>query len=93
MPLKLVVSGDGRACAIRDHLVRLVRAGGGLEVQRGPVRLITLEQGPWSSITGRPSMSYSRKRHPRPDIGMRSNGNIPYQTWPMAWRCGTASRC
>jgi hypothetical protein len=47
MTLKLVTSGDGRACAIRDYLVTLVRVGGGLEVQRGPVRLMTLEQGPW----------------------------------------------
>jgi hypothetical protein len=47
MILKLIASSDGRACAIRDHLVTLVRAGGGLEVQRGPVRLMSLEQGSW----------------------------------------------
>jgi len=47
MSLKLVASNDHRALAIRDHLLLLVRRGGWLEVQRGLVRLITLEQAPW----------------------------------------------
>jgi hypothetical protein len=47
MGLKLVASNDDRALAIRDHLLLLVRQGGGLEVQRGHVRLITLEQASW----------------------------------------------
>jgi hypothetical protein len=47
MTLKLVASSDNRALAIRDRLVKLVRDGGGLEIQRGLVRLVTLEQGPW----------------------------------------------
>jgi hypothetical protein len=48
MTLRLVSSGDGRALAIRDHLVPLVRGRGRLEVQRGAVRLATLETGPWA---------------------------------------------
>jgi hypothetical protein len=48
MTLKLVSSGDGRALAIRDRLVPLVRARGLLEVQRGPVRLVALRAGPWA---------------------------------------------
>ena len=47
MILRLVSSNDDRALAIRDHLLRLIREGGTLEVQRGPVRLATLEIGPW----------------------------------------------
>jgi hypothetical protein len=47
MTLKLVVSNDDRALAIRDHLLLLVRRGGGLEVQRDLVRLVTWEQAPW----------------------------------------------
>ena len=47
MALRLVSSGDGRALAIRDHLVPLVREHGTLEVQRGPVRLVALRTGPW----------------------------------------------
>jgi hypothetical protein len=47
MGLKLVASNDDRALAIRDHLLPLVRHGGGIEVQRGLVRLVTLEQAPW----------------------------------------------
>ena len=47
MTLKLVASGDDRALAIRDHLLPLVREGGRLEVQRGPIRLLTLERTPW----------------------------------------------
>ncbi len=47
MSLKLVASNEDRALAIRDHLLLLVRQGGGLEVQRDLVRLVTLEQAPW----------------------------------------------
>jgi hypothetical protein len=47
MGLKLVASNDDRALAIRDHLLLLVRQNGGIEVQRGLVRLITLDQDPW----------------------------------------------
>ena len=45
---RLVSSGDDRALAIRNHLVPLVRARGRLEVQRGSLRLITLQTGPWT---------------------------------------------
>ena len=48
MNLKLVSSGDDRAIAIRDHLVPLIRDGGAIELQRGAVRLITLQTGPWT---------------------------------------------
>jgi hypothetical protein len=47
MSLELVASNDGRAVAIRDHLLPLVRQHGTLEVQRDVVRVVTLEQGPW----------------------------------------------
>jgi hypothetical protein len=47
MSLKLVASNDDRALAIRDHLLLLVRQGGGIEVQRDLVRLVTLEQDRW----------------------------------------------
>ena len=45
--LRLVSSSDDRALAIRDHLLPLVRERGMLENQRGPVRLIVLQVGPW----------------------------------------------
>src|SRR3712207_3006864 len=48
MNLTLVSSGDDRALAIRDHLLPLVRARGLLEVQRGALRLITLQTRPWT---------------------------------------------
>ena len=48
MALELVSSGDGRALAIRDHLLPLVRGRGALEVQRGPLRLVVLRTGPWT---------------------------------------------
>lgn len=48
MNLKLASSSDDRALAIRDHLVPLVRDGGTLELQRGSVRLISLQIGPWT---------------------------------------------
>jgi hypothetical protein len=46
--LKLVASSDDRALAIRDHLVPLVRNRGAIEFQRGAVRLVTLQTGPWA---------------------------------------------
>jgi hypothetical protein len=47
MNLRLVSSSDGRALAIRDHLLPLVRERGTLETQRGSVRLISLKMVPW----------------------------------------------
>jgi len=46
--LTLVSSGDGRALAIRDHLLPLVRERGTLEVQRDAVRLIALRMETWA---------------------------------------------
>jgi hypothetical protein len=48
MTPRLVSSGDGRALAIRDHLLALVRGRGALETQRGPVRVVSLAVGPWA---------------------------------------------
>jgi hypothetical protein len=48
MTLTLVSSGDGRALTIRDHLVPLVRDSGAIEVQRGALRLVSLQTGPWT---------------------------------------------
>jgi len=45
--LRLVSSAENRACVIRDHLLPLVRDGGTLEKQLGPVRLVVLEIGTW----------------------------------------------
>ena len=70
MSLKLVASNKDRALAIRDHLLLLVRQGGGLEVQRDRVRLVTLERLPGSSITGRPSTTCNPRKHPRRATGM-----------------------
>jgi hypothetical protein len=47
MSLRLVSSTDGRALAIRDHLLHLIRDRGMLECQRDAVRLITLQLDPW----------------------------------------------
>jgi len=47
MVLTLAWSSDDRALAIRDHLLPLVRERGAVDVQRGPVRLTTLETGPF----------------------------------------------
>jgi hypothetical protein len=40
MTLRVVSSGDGRAVAIRDHILPLLRADGALEVQRDTVRVV-----------------------------------------------------
>lgn len=47
MGVKLESSSDGRALAIRDHLLPLIRGRGRLEVQRDTVRLVSLQLGPW----------------------------------------------
>ena len=48
MGLKLVSCADDRALAIRDHILPLVRQRGTLEIQHGPVRVITLRIEPWT---------------------------------------------
>jgi len=47
MALNLVISGDERAVAIRDHVLPLLQANGTLKRQRDAVRLITLRMEPW----------------------------------------------
>jgi hypothetical protein len=48
MNLRLISSSDGRAVAIRDHLLPLLRQHGALEVQRDMVRLIELRMARWT---------------------------------------------
>jgi hypothetical protein len=48
MNLKLASSSDGRALAIRDHLLPLIRERGMLELQRGPVRIVALQMDRWA---------------------------------------------
>ena len=47
MTLTVVSSSDERALAIRDHLLPVVRSRGRLQIQRGALRLIVFETGPW----------------------------------------------
>jgi len=47
MSVRLVSSGDDRALAIRDHLLPLIRDQGRLELQRGAVRIVSLQLNPW----------------------------------------------
>lgn len=47
MTLTVVSSSDERALAIRDHLLPVVRERGRLQIQRGALRLIVFENGPW----------------------------------------------
>ena len=47
MSLNLVSSSDDRALAIRDHVLTVVRERGRLQIQRGPLRQIVFETGPW----------------------------------------------
>ncbi len=47
MNLRLAASSDGRALAIRDHILPLLRERGALEVQRDTVRVIELRAPPW----------------------------------------------
>jgi hypothetical protein len=47
MALTLASSGDGRAVAIRDHLLPLVRDQGSLRIQSDHVRLIVFRTEPW----------------------------------------------
>ena len=81
MNLKLVASSDDRALAIRDHLLPLVRDRGMLECQRGSVRVIALQLGPWlfnhwtpfndlsSGEASSPGYRHALERqHTRPDL-------------------------
>lgn len=81
MAIKLASSSDDRALAIRDHLLTLVRDRGRLEAQRGPVRLVTLDAGPWTLSHWTPFSELSAqeasspgyrhalaRQHSRPDL-------------------------
>ncbi len=47
MTLRLVASGNDQALEIRDHVLKLLRRDGVLEVQRDTVRLVELRVEPW----------------------------------------------
>lgn len=47
MRLRLVATSDGRAIAIRDHILPLLRQGGAVQVQHDVVRLTELRMGAW----------------------------------------------
>src|SRR5271169_3441683 len=47
MTLTLVASGNDRALAIRDHVLKLLRRDGALEVQRDTVRVVEVRSEPW----------------------------------------------
>jgi hypothetical protein len=46
-PLRLIASGNDRALAIRDHVLKLLRRDGVLHLQRDSVRLVELHLDPW----------------------------------------------
>ena len=48
MSLQLAASSDGRALAIRDHVLPLLRERGTLQIQRDAVRLIELRMDQWT---------------------------------------------
>ena len=48
MNLSLVANSDGRALAIRDHLLPLLREQGAVQIQRDAVRLTELRMDGWA---------------------------------------------
>jgi hypothetical protein len=48
MTLKLAISNDDRALAIRDHVLPIIRSRGVLEDLHGPVRAVVLKMEPWA---------------------------------------------
>ncbi len=83
MNLRLVSSADDRARTIRDHLLPLVRDGGTLENQRGPVRLVVLEIGTWSIRHWTPFNELSSEEAASPGYRhaierQRGRPNLPY---------------
>ena len=48
MNMRLVSNSDGRASAIRDHILPILRRDGTIQVQRNEVRLTELRLGGWT---------------------------------------------
>ena len=73
MNLRLVSSSDDRALAIRDHLLPLIRDRGLLERQRGSVRVIALQMGPWlfKRFAGLPARPRAAAHAARPTVRAR----------------------
>jgi hypothetical protein len=89
MNLKLVSFSNDRALDIRDHLVPLVRDRRRLELQRGSVRLISLQTGPWAFAPGTPFNALAPGRHPHRDIATPWSGSTRGRACPMGSRYGT----
>src|SRR6185437_13952729 len=83
MGLRLASSGDQRALAIRDGLLPLVRERGALEVQHGPVRVITLQLSGWVLVHWTPFNELSPSEASSPGYRhalerQRTRPDLPY---------------
>ena len=66
MRLRLVATNNGRAIAIRDHVLPLLRQGGAIQVQRDAVRVTELRIGVWMFRLWTPFNELSREEASSP---------------------------
>ena len=83
MALTLASSGDGRAAAIRDHLLPLVRGQGTLRIQSDHLRLVALRTEPWVFEHWTPFNELATAEAASPAIVMPSNGSTRSRTCHM----------
>jgi len=89
--LSVASSADGRALAIRDHLMPIVRLRGTIEMQRGAVRVTTLAFGPWvfhhwTPFNEMPAAAASSPGYRRAVRAQRQQPAMPYglDVWRIA---------
>jgi hypothetical protein len=83
MNLWLVSDSDGRALAIRDHILPLLRHHGAVQVQRDTVRLTELRTGVWAFRHWTPFNELSGDEASSPGYRhaverQRAKGALPY---------------
>jgi hypothetical protein len=93
MSLRLVANSDGRAIAIRDHVMSLLRQHGAVQVQRDTVRITELQTGVWAFRAWTPFNELGREEASSPGYRhaierQRTRKTLPYglEIWHGASR-------
>jgi hypothetical protein len=92
MNLRLVTTDSGRAIAIRDHMLPLLRQDGTVEVQRDVVRLTELRIRDWVFRFWTPFNELGREEASRPAIGTPSKDSVPGRHCHMGSTSGREQR-
>ena len=90
MNLWLISDSDGRALAIRDHILSLLRQHGAVQIQRDAVRLTELRMGAWAFRHWTPFNELGGEEASSPGYRHAMERQRTGKACPMGWTFGMA---